>query len=75
MYSQKYFDMIDNQLQEIIWHSIENIIDFIWTTSNEIQKDIDQPCIGYYCFSVIMFLHRMQDSCFVLKKLKLRQWQ
>ena len=41
VYGQKYFQMIEKEkLRQEIHQSLGNIVDFIWRTSNEIQKDL-----------------------------------
>ena len=46
LYGHKYFNRVENQLQETIRQSIGNLVDFIWKTSNKIQQDLEQPDLG-----------------------------
>ena len=61
VYGQKYFNLIESQLRDTIRQSIGNMIDFIWRTCNEIQKDLEQPSLGGDRFRDYVFASRVRE--------------
>ena len=61
LYGSKYLRCLDSYTRENIKRSIANIIDFMWVSSNEIQKELREPPLGGNDFRNTVYASKVRN--------------